>query len=54
MRIVVLLPEPLAPRNAKIVPGCDGEVEVVDGGEVAEALGQAARGDDRRAHAVAP
>ena len=43
MRIVVLLPEPLAPRKAKIVPGLDREVERVDGGEVAEALREAAR-----------
>ena len=43
MRMVVLLPEPLAPRKAKIVPGSTASVEVVDGGEVAEALGEAAR-----------
>ena len=48
MRMVVLLPEPLAPRKAKIEPRLDGDREVVDGGEVAEALGEAARPDDRR------
>jgi hypothetical protein len=36
----VLLPQPFEPRNPKISPFGDAEADVVDGGEVAEPLGQ--------------
>ena len=38
MRIVVLLPEPFAPRKAKIAPRSTASIERVDGDELAEAL----------------
>ena len=47
MRMVEVLPAPLGPRKPKASPGCDVEVDAVDGGEVAEALGQPAGMDER-------
>ena len=48
MRMVEVLPAPLGPRNPNASPRCDGEVDAVDRGEVAEALGEPARLDHRR------
>ena len=41
MRIVVVLPAPLAPRKPKTSPGCDGERDAVERLHVAEALAEA-------------
>ena len=50
--MVVVLPAPFGPSRPKISPGADLEVQVVDRGEVAVALGQAARPDPDRARAA--
>ena len=47
MRIVELLPAPFGPRKPKVSPAFDGEVDAVDGDEVAVALGEAVRLDQR-------
>ena len=57
MRMVVVLPEPFGPRKPTISPSRDFEIDVVDDGLVAEALGQAVHVDDRCAggvHCAAP
>ena len=46
MRIVLVLPAPLGPRNPNASPACDLEVDPVDGDQLAESLGQAAREDE--------
>ena len=53
MSMVEVLPAPLGPRKATISPGCDGQVEPVDRGDRAEALGQPAQGDGRERSSVA-
>ena len=40
IRIVVDLPAPLGPRKPTTSPRRDGEGDVIDGGESAEAFGQ--------------
>ena len=53
IRIVELLPAPFGPRKPNVSPRCDGEVDPVDGGEVAVALRQPVRLDHRLVgHAV--
>ena len=52
MRMVEVLPAPLGPRKPKASPARHVEVDLVDGGEVAEALRQAAGADKRRAGGV--
>ncbi len=49
MRSVVVLPAPLGPRKPKIGAGRHGELDAVQGGLAAVALGQAAQLDARRA-----
>ncbi len=59
MRIVVDLPAPLGPRNPMISPSSRLEAHLVDGDEIAEALGEPV-GDDpdfalqRLAHSSVP
>ena len=48
MRIVVLLPEPLAPRNAKIVPGSTARSSASTAVKSPKRLVRPRRGDDRR------
>ena len=45
MRSDVVLPAPFGPEVAVDVAGLDGEVDVVDGGQLAVALDEAARLD---------
>ena len=47
IRIVELLPAPFGPRKPNVSPALDREVDPVDGGEVAVALGQALGVDHR-------
>ena len=51
--IVVVLPQPFEPTKAEDLAALDGEADVVDGGEIAEAAGQVARDDHRLAVADA-
>ena len=48
IRIVEVLPAPFGPRKPNDLAGRDVEVDGVDGGELAEPLGQAAGMDERR------
>ena len=41
MRIIVVLPAPLGPRKPKALPRGNVEIDVVDRGALAEALGEA-------------
>ena len=41
MRMVVVLPAPFGPRNAKTSPRSHREADLIDGDQVAESLGQA-------------
>ena len=47
--IVVVLPQPLEPRNPKISPRSMVKLDIVDRGKVAEPAGQVARDDHRLA-----
>ena len=44
IRSVVVLPAPFGPRNPKVSPGRDGQIERVDGNRVAEPLRQVTAG----------
>ena len=44
-RIVVLLPDPLGPRKPVTRPGSTSKLQVVDGDDLAEPLGQASNFD---------
>ena len=54
MRIVVLLPEPLAPRNAKIVPGSTASESASTAVKSPKRLREARRADDGRRSRGAP